>query len=112
LYCLEDYIHLGLQHDERKCCTERLQKWNQSRKQYAEARCTDEVTLTKKVYGVQKRAKVHSINEWDCRPISERNIDPNKARCFVERLHNIQQQKLNAANAAIFTATTISERKI
>ena len=37
LYCLEAYIHLGLQDDERKGCTERLQKWNQHRKQYAEA---------------------------------------------------------------------------
>lgn len=28
LYCLEDYIHSGLQEEERKGCTERLQTWN------------------------------------------------------------------------------------
>ena len=36
LYCLEEYIHQGLQ-DERKGCTECLQKWNQPRKQDADA---------------------------------------------------------------------------
>ena len=111
LYCLEDYIHQGLQDDERKGCTERLQKWNRPRKQDADARPTDEVTLTKKVYGVEKRAKLHSINEWDCRPISKRIIDPNKARRFMERLQTIQQQKIDAANNAISTAATISEIK-
>ena len=48
LYCLEDYIHQGLQDDERKGCTERLQKWNQPRKQDPDARPTDEITLTKR----------------------------------------------------------------
>ena len=62
--CLEDkYIQQSLQDDERKSCTEHLQKWNQPRKQDADARPTDEVTLIKKVYGVEKRAKLHSINE-------------------------------------------------
>jgi len=28
LYCLEDYMHQGLQGKERKGCTERLQNWN------------------------------------------------------------------------------------
>ena len=37
LYCLEDYIHQGLQDDERKGCTEHLQKWNQPRKQDTDA---------------------------------------------------------------------------
>ena len=32
LYCLEDYIHSGLQEDEQKVCTNRLQVWNQPRK--------------------------------------------------------------------------------
>ena len=44
LYCLEDYIHQGLQDNERKGCTERLQKWNQPRKQDAEARCIPDQT--------------------------------------------------------------------
>ena len=34
LYCLEDYIHYGLQDEERKGCIERLQVWNQPRLQY------------------------------------------------------------------------------
>ena len=111
LYCLEDYIHQGLQQDERKGCTERLQMWNQPRKQNVDARPTDEVTLTKKVYGIKKRAKLHSINEWDCWPISKRIIDPNKACRFMECLHTIQQQKVDTANNAISTATTVSEIK-
>ena len=37
LYCLEDYIHQGLQDDKRKGCTERLKKWNQPRKQDSDA---------------------------------------------------------------------------
>ena len=101
-------VHQGLQDNERKGCTERLQKWNQPRKQDTDARPTDGVILTKKVYGVEKRAKLHSINEWDCQPISKRIIDPNKALRFMERLHVIQQQKLDAANNAISTASTIS----
>ena len=111
LYCLEDYIHQGLQDDERKGCTERLQKWNQPRKQDADARPTDEITLTKKVYRVDKRVKLHSINAWDCRPISKQIIDPNKVRRLMEHLHTIQQQKVDAANNAISTATTVSKIK-
>lgn len=72
---------------------------------------TDEVTLEKKVYGVEKRAKLHRINEWDCRPISKRIIDPNKARRFVELLHTIQQQKIKAANVDLLKATSVSELK-
>jgi len=34
LYCLEEYIYLGLYDDEIKYCTDRLQKWNQPRKQH------------------------------------------------------------------------------
>ena len=67
--------------------------------------------MTKKVYGVDKRVKLHSINAWDCRSISKRIIDPNKAHHLMERLHTIQQQKVDAANNAISTATTASEIK-
>ena len=63
LYCLENYIHLGLQEDERKGCTERLQTWNQPRMLNAVPRPTDSVTLTKKVFGVQKRPKILTIND-------------------------------------------------
>ena len=111
LYCLEDYIHKGLQEEERKGCTERLQNWNPPRKQDADARPTDAVILEKKEYGVEKRAKLHRINEWDCRPISKRIIDPNKARMFTKRLHSIHQDKVDAADTAILKATTVSDLK-
>lgn len=32
LYCLKNYFHLGLHKDEKKGCTDRLQTWNQLRK--------------------------------------------------------------------------------
>ena len=111
LYCLEDYIDQGLQEDERKGCTECLQKWNLPRKQDADARPTDEVRLEKKAYGVEKRAKLNRINKWDFRPTSKRIIDPNKARKIAERLHAIQQQKVDDAETALLKATTVSEVK-
>ena len=43
LYCLDEYIYLGLYDDEIKGCTDRLQKWNQPRKRHIEPRPTDEV---------------------------------------------------------------------
>ena len=48
LYCLEDYIHSGLQDDERKGCTERLQTWNHPRKRNVEPKPIDDVYLVKK----------------------------------------------------------------
>ena len=60
---------------------------------------------------MKKRAKLHRINEWDCRPISKRIIDPNKARKFTERLQTIHQQKLDATDTALLKATTVSELK-
>lgn len=64
-YCLEDYIHSGLQDDEQKGCTERLQTWNQPRKRNVDPRPTDQVQLAKKEYGIEKRPKAHRINQWD-----------------------------------------------
>ena len=61
LYCLEDYIHLGLQEDEKCGCTDRLQTWNQPRMHSTTPRPTDSVVLTKKVFGVQKRPKVVTL---------------------------------------------------
>lgn len=90
LYCLEDYIHQGLQEDKNKGCTECLQKWNQPRKQNVDAQPTNEVMPTKKVYGVEKRAKIYSVHEWDCRPISKRIVNPNKGRCLRKCLCDIQ----------------------
>ena len=53
--------------------------WNQSKPPNVEPHPTEEVKLTKHVYGVEKRAKLHSVNQWDCRPVSRRIVNPNKA---------------------------------
>ena len=111
LYCLEDYIHSGLQEDERKGCTERLQTWNVPKKVDADPKPIDSVELIKKQYGVTKRAKNHRINEWDCRPVHRRLVDPNKARNLRESLVGIEQDKISAANHDANAAVTTSERK-
>ena len=111
LYCLEDYIHQGLQDEEKKGCTERLQVWNQPRLRNVIGRPTDEVKLTKKVYGVEKRPKLYTINKWDCRPLSRRIIDPNKARRLRERLCTIQKEKVEAADKVVHSGGTVSELK-
>ena len=111
LYCLEDYVSSGLQEEEKKGCTERLQVWNRPNPQHVVGRPTDEVTLTKKVYGVEKRPKLHSVNKWDCRPASRRLIDPNKARHLRERLFVIEDEKVQSAEKALRSAGTLSELK-
>ena len=42
---------------------------------------------------------------------SKRIIDPNKAKKFAERLHAIQQQKVDDTETALLKATTVSEVK-
>ena len=111
LYCLEDYVHSGLQDDEQIGCTDRLQTWNQPRKRNVDARPTDEVTLTKEEYGLKKRLKVHQINKWDCRPLSRRIVDPNKARKLQERLSVIEESKIAATDHVILGARTPGEKK-
>ena len=101
LYCLEDYIHSGLQDDEQKGCTDRLQTWNQPRKRNAEARPTDEVILTK-----EERLKIHQINKWDCRI-----VDPNKARKLRERLSIIEESKIAPIDNAVLGAKSPEERR-
>ena len=111
LYCLEHYFHEGLFEDDKKGCTEHLQTWNHPRKRNVDARPTDEVKMRKEEYGVQKRPKLHSVNAWDCRPVSRRIVDPNKVRLLRQRLFVIEQYKTSAANAALLSATTNSEKR-
>ena len=111
LYCLEDYIHSGLQEDEQKGCTDRLQVWNRPRKRNVEARPTDDVNLTKEQYGSQKRFKIHHVNKWDCRPLSRRIIDPNKVRRLKEQLFAIEESKIASINNAVHEAITPAEKK-
>ena len=111
LYCLEDYVGSGLREEEELGCTSRLQTWNQPRKCNVEPRPTDDVTLRKEVYGRKKRDKLHHVNKWDCRPSSSRIIDPDKARTLRESLCIIKQNKIDAANFAVSTASTERERE-
>ena len=74
-------------------------------------RPTDSVTLTKKVFGVQKRLKVLTINDWDCRPTCGRIVDPNKARYLRERQCAIQSKKIETADEAVYSAKTVCELK-
>ena len=70
-----------------------------------------EVTLSKQEYGIEKRAKVHRMNSWDCRPVSRRIINPNKARNMRNRLSVLEQDKINAADEELSSALTSSEKK-
>ena len=63
------------------------------------------------MYGVEKRAKLHSVNQWDCHPMSRRIVNPNKARSLRERLCVVQQSKADAAEVVLFSATNESEKK-
>ena len=101
LYSIEDYFHLKLNEEDQKYCTEKLQRWNQPRKKKVDARPTDLVTLTKKVYGVEKRAKICSVNKWDCRPTSRRVVQPNRKIKLRDRLLKIEQTKHEAAKRAM-----------
>ena len=111
LYCLEEYIYSGLYEDDLKGCTDRLQKWNRPRKRNVEPRPTDKVTLSKQEYGIEKRAKVHRVNSWDCRPVSRRIVNPNKARNMRNRLSLLEQDKISAADEALSSAITPIEKK-
>ena len=111
LYCLEDYIHSGLQDDERKGCTERLQTWNRPRQRNIEAMPIDDIHLVRKEYGVKKRIKAHRINEWDCRPEHRRILDPNIARNLRKTLSHVEQMKIASANHALCMAQTPAQKK-
>ncbi|XP_065904753.1 uncharacterized protein [Dysidea avara] len=63
LYCLQNYFHLKLNEEDEKSCTEKRQLWNQPRDKKVDARPTNLVTLTKEVYGVEKRIKVCTVNQ-------------------------------------------------
>ena len=111
LYCIEDYFHLKLNEDDQKGCTEKLQTWNQPRKKKVDARPTNLVMLTKKVYGVEKRPKACNVNKWDCRPTSRRAVPPYRKANLRKKLLVIDQAKKEAATYAVGTATDDVERK-
>ena len=67
--------------------------------------------LIRKQYGISKRIKAHTINEWDCRPVHRRLVDPNRARNLRESLSIIGQDKISAANLDASAALTFAEKK-
>ena len=112
LYCLEDYVHMGLREEELKGCTEKLQRWNQPKKQHMEPRPTDEVSPFKAEYGKEKHRKRQHVNKWDCRPDSRRIVDPNRARKLRESLVIIEKKRMDEAEFDMCTATTEKTRKV
>ena len=76
--------------------------WNQPTPLNVVGRPTDEVTLTKKV---EKRPKVHSVNKWDCHPVSRRMTKERRPR---ERLCTIKEEKVQSADEALHSAGMIS----
>jgi len=88
-----------------------VQNGYRSKPPKVEPRPIDEVKLTKHEYGVEKPVKLHTVNQWDCRPVSRRIVNPNKARSLRERLCVVQQSKADAAGAALVSATNEAEKK-
>ncbi|XP_065901931.1 uncharacterized protein [Dysidea avara] len=111
LYYIEEYFRLGLDEEDKKGCTEKLQTWIQPRKKKVDARPTNLVSLSKSVYGVEKRSKVYKINKWDCRPTSRRIAQPARKANLWNRLMMLDQSKKDAATSAVNSATNSIERK-
>ena len=76
-----------------------------------DARPTDLVRLTKKVYGVEKRPKLCSVNNWDCRPTSRRVLQPERKANLWNRLVKLDQSKKAASTCAILTANNDASKK-
>jgi len=111
LYYVEEYFRLGLDEEDKKGCTEKLQTWIQPRKKKVDARPTNLISLTKSVYGVEKRPKVYRISDWDCRPTSRRVAQPARKANLWNRLMKLDQLKKDAATTAVYSATNSEERK-
>ena len=108
---MEDYFRSGMDEEDKKGCTEKLQTWNQPRNKKVDARPTNLVTLTEVVYGVEKRPKLHKINEWDCRLTSRRIAQPVRRAKLWNRLMALDQSKKDASTRAICSATNDTDRK-
>lgn len=111
LYCMEEYFRLKLNEYDQKGCTEKLQVWNIPKSPKVDARPINLVSLTKKVYGVEKRPKVYAVNKWDCRPTSRRQTQPDRRVNLRKRLLTIDQARKVAATSAVVSATNDMQRK-
>ena len=67
--------------------------------------------LTKKVYGIEKRAKVCRINQWDCRPTSSKKLHPDRKEKLRSRLLRLEQVKSEAAASGVDSAISVSEKR-
>lgn len=79
--------------DEEKGCTDRLHTWNQPRQRNLDARPMDDLKLVKHEFGVEKRVKLHRVNEWDYQPVCRR------------------KNRLAAADVAVSSAQTTAEKR-
>ena len=111
LHYVEEYFRSGMSEEDKKGCTEKLQTWIQPRSKKVDARITNLVSLTKFVYGVEKRPKVFKISAWDCRPMSRRIAQPARKANLWNRLQLINQSKKDASARAIPAATNDKDRQ-
>ncbi|XP_065892315.1 uncharacterized protein [Dysidea avara] len=112
LYCMEEYFRLGLNEDDAKGCTEKRQTWNIPKASKVDACPTNLVSLTKKVYGVEKRPAVYTVNKWDCRATSKRQVESADRRSKLrKRLLNIDQARKDTVTLSVASATYNMQRK-
>ena len=67
--------------------------------------------MNKVEYGIEKRVKIHRVNSWDCHPVSRRIVDPNKGRNLRRCLALLEQNKIEAMDKAVLSATSEAEKK-
>ena len=82
-----------------------------TKKKKVDARPTNLIMLPKKVYGVEKRPKVCSVNKWDCRATSKRAVPPNWKANLRKKLLDADRAKKEAATCAVAAATNDAGRK-
>jgi len=111
LYCMEEYFRLKLNEYDQKGCTEKLQVWNILKSPKVDAHPINLVSLTKKIYGVEKRPKIYAVNKWDCRPTSRRQTQPDRRVNLRKRLLTIDQARKEAATLAVASASNDVQRK-
>ena len=108
---MEEYFRLRLNEEDQKGCTEKLQTWNKPKPSKVDAGPTNLVSLTKKIFGIEKRPKVYAVNNWDCRETSRRKIQPDRRANLRKQLLSIDQARREAAIHPVVSATNDVQRK-
>ena len=93
----QHYRGLYSNEEDQKGCTEKLQTWNQPRNKKVDTRPTNLVMLTNKVYGIEKRPKVCSVNQCT----SRRATHPERKAYLRNRLSQIKQVKIEVATMIV-----------